>query len=317
MKLHKVICFLLSCSIIILSGCSLLPGIQSRAEMLTSEVADEDKANLKTTQDVLNCFSKKDIKALKALLCPKTQRLTDTDHQILAAFKFFDGEVTFFNKDVTGNQEDDTEYGKKVLLTRGWNIEDVLTTVGKKYSIYIHTYNICDADKSREGITDITVTSGVKNLKIGYSWPLYDSDGNDLSYKLVDAFSDHSMNGIKSMLCPKSSKMADIETQIEDGLNFFKGNATEGVVKGNSLLYDGDHDYHTTVSDDETVKNGKPTRTSITVINENIETDANKTYKIEFHANILYTGDETRKGITQIIIIDGEGKRIVIGERLD
>ena len=65
------------------------------------------------------------------------------------------------------------------------------------------------------------------------------------------------------------------------------------------------------------MKNGKPTRTSITVINENIETDANKTYKIEFHANLLYIGDETRKGITQIIITDGEGKKIVIGERLD
>jgi hypothetical protein len=141
--------------------------------------------------------------------------------------------------------------------------------------------------------------------------------GRDMSYKLITAFSDHDMNGIKSMLCAKTFEMADIDTQIQDGLSFFKGKATMGAVKGNSSLYDGKNDYQTTVSDDETVKNGEPTRTSITVMNVNIETDANKIYKIKFYANLLYTGDETRKGITQIIITDGDGRKQVIGERLD
>jgi hypothetical protein len=108
------------------------------------------------------------------LLCPKTHDLTDTDQQILAAFKLFDGKVTSFNKDLLGYEGDDTEYGIKILLDRDWDIKDIVTDVGNKYTIQIHTYNICDADKSRVGITDITITSSDgTNLQIGYGWPFY------------------------------------------------------------------------------------------------------------------------------------------------
>jgi len=304
--------------IVMLSGCSLSPGIQTRLNMLNSETYNADNENLQTTQDVLNCFSEKNEKALNALLSPKTQELADTDQQILAAFKLFEGKVTSFNKDLSGYEGSDIENGEKILLDREWNIKDIVTDVGNKYTIQIHTYNICDADKSRVGITDFTIkSSDGTNLHVGYGWPFHYNDGRDMSYKLITAFSSHDKNGIKSMLCAKIFVMANIDTQIQDGLSFFEGKATMGAVKGNSSLFDGKNDYHTTVSDSETVKNGEPTRTSITVTNVNIQTDVNKIYKIEFYANLLYTSDETRKGITQIIITDGNGRKQVIGERLN
>lgn len=303
--------------IISLSACSLLPEFQTRLDMLTSETNNADKENLKTTQNVLDCFSKKDAKALKALLCPKTQELKDTDQQILEAFRLFHGKVISFNKDLSGNQTDDIEYGKRTSLERDWGTEDIVTDENNKYTIQIHTYNICDVDKSRVGITDITISSKGSNFQIGYRWPFYNNEGQDLSYKLITAFSDRDIKGIKSMLCAKTSEMADIDTQIQDGLGFFEGKAIMGAVKGNSALYDGDNDYDITVNDHEIVKNGKPTRTSLNVIIVNIKTDANKIYKMEFYANLLYTDDKAYKGITQINITDDGGKKKVIGMRFD
>ncbi len=316
--MKKVICAILSCAMVMLSsGCSFFD-IPTRGKMLDSEVTNMKKSNLEITKDVLNCFSGKDAKALKTLLCEKTQGLTDIHEQILAGFDLFKGKVTSFNEYVSGYEGDSTENGRKTLLERSWNVEDIVTDVGGVYKISINAYITNEDDKKKEGISQITITcSDGKKLEIGYKWPSYYSEGRDMSCKVIKAFSENDMDGLKSMLCAKTLGKVDIDAQIRAGLSFFEGKATKGKVEGEYTVYDGNHDYHTSVSDDEIVKNNKPTRTSITVLNENIETDASKIYKIEFYAYLLCIDDETCKGISQIIITGDDGRKHVIGERLD
>lgn len=318
-KILKFICAILSCvMVMLLPGCSSFGRIPTRVKMLDSEVSNMERSNLEITKDVLNCFSQKDSKSLKALLCAKTQGLTDIDEQILVGFDLFKGRVTSFNEDVLGYEGKSSESGKSTLLERYWNIKDIVTDAGGSYEILINTYIIYEKDKNRVGISQITITSsdGTK-LKIGYEWPSYYNEGRDMSNKVIKALSEKDIDGLKSIICAKTLEIVDIDAQIQEGLSFFEGKATRGKVKGKNIVYDGKHDYRTSVSEDEIVKNNKPTRTSITVFNQNIETDANKIYKIDFNAYILYTGDESRKGISQIILTSDDGRKQVIGERLD
>lgn len=319
MKTLRVICAILSCAMVmLLLGCSSFERIPTRVEMLDSEVPNMERSNLEITKDVLNCFSEKDSKSLKALLCEKTQGLTDIDEQILSSFDLFKGKVTSFNENLSGYEGESRKSGKSTLLERYWNVKDIATDTGGIYEIFINAYIIYENDKNRVGISQITITSsdGTK-LKIGYKWPSYYNEGRDMSNKVIKAFSEKDMDGLKSMFCAKTLEIVDIDSQIKEGLSFFQGKATMGKVKGKNIVYDGNHDYHTSVSEDEIVKNNKPTRTSITVLNENIETDSSKIYKIEFYADLLCTDDESHKGISQIIITSDDGRKQVIGERLN
>jgi len=54
------------------------------------------------------------------------------------------------------------------------------------------------------------------------------------------------------------------------------------------------------------VKNNKPTRTSITVFNQDIETDANKIYKIEFYAYHGTTLDAAASIVEERLFKPGE-----------
>lgn len=319
MKILKFICAILSCAMVmLLPGCSSFDRVATRVNMLDSEVPNMERSNLEITKYVLNCFSEKDSKSLKALLCAKTQGLTDIDEQILAGFDLFKGRVTSFNEDLLGYEVESSESGKSTLLKRSWNVKNIVTDAGGSYEIFINTYIIWENDKNRVGISQITITSsdGTK-LQIGYEWPSYYNEGRDMSNKVIKALSEKDIAGLKSVMCAKTLEIVDIDAQIQEGLSFFEGKATMGKVKGENIVYDGNHDYRTSVSEDEIVKNNKPTRTSITVFNQNIETDASKIYKIEFYAYLLYTDDESRKGISQIILTSDDGRKQVIGERLD
>ncbi len=319
MKILKVICVILSCAMsMFLPGCGFFDRIKTSIKTAESEFAKMKNTNLEITKDVLKCFSEKDTKSLKALLCAKTQGMTDIDEQILAGFNLFKGRVTSFNEDLLGYEGDSTEKGIKIRLERSWNVEDIVTDAGENYEIFIHTYIIYDNDKNREGISQITITSsGGTELEIGYKWPSYFNEGRDMSYDIIEAFSEKKMDVIKSMFCAKTLKIVDIDEQIQAGLSFFEGKANMGKDKRNNMGYYRNNDYYIYVRDAEMVKNHKPIQTSITVLNENIETNAGKLYKIEFYAQLLNIGDETCKGISQIIIISDDGKKHIIGKRLD
>ncbi|MFT4145110.1 MAG: DUF5104 domain-containing protein [Mobilitalea sp.] len=316
MKISKSIYIILICSIFLfLQGCSFL---QYRLNLLELEVNRAKKYQLELTNNVLNCFNEKDTDTLKTLLCSKTQGLTDIDEQIQTCFDLFKGKVISFDDNLMGYEGESIESGHTTRLERAWNVKDIVTDEDKKYEIYIYTYVINENDKDKEGISDITVTcSDGTEYKIGYRWPSYYTEGSELSYKVITAFGENDIAGLKFLFCNRTLDIADINEQIQTGIDFFDGKATMGMVDNESIVYDGDHDYTTTVSDEEIVKNNEPTRTSISVFNENIETDSGKIYSLEFYATLLSSDDNSVEGISQITITDEAGTKQVIGERIN
>ncbi len=316
MKIPKLIYIILVCSVFLfLQGCSF---IQYRLNLLELEVNRAKKYQLDLTNDVLNCFNEKDTDALKSLLCAKTQGLSDIDNQIQACFDLFKGKVISFDDNLMGYEGESVESGHTTRLERSWNVKDIVTDEDKEYEIYLYTYVINENDKDKVGISDLTVTcSDGTEYKIGYRWPSYYPEGSELSHRVIAAFSENDFTGLKSMFCNKTLDITDINEQLQTAIEFFDGKATIGMVDGESKVYDRDHDYTTTVNDEEIVKNNEAIRTTICVFNENIETDAGRIYSLEFYANLLFSEDKASEGISQIIIIDENGMQQVIGEKID
>lgn len=323
MRFLKVVCVMISCVMMatLLSGCGASPFISERLKQLNSKTLNEKQSNLHISKDVLNCLSENDKQGLKTLLCLKTQGLTDIDKQILSGFDFFKGRVVSFNeKDLSGYEGESIDGGKTTFLERSWRIQEIKTDEGATYEIDMNAYIICDDDKDREGISQITIISGDgTELKIGYQWPMHYDEGRDLSIEVVKNFDKKDADGLKAMLCTKTQETEEIDRQIQSGLDFFEGRATfgkVGTVNGQDL-YDGGHDWHAFVNDKENVENGQPTRTSIAVRVENIETDTKKIYSLKFYAYLLCREDKAIEGISQIIIENNDGRELVIGKRID
>jgi hypothetical protein len=127
------------------------------------------------------------------------------------------------------------------------------------------------------------------------------------------------MDALKETLCSITLENDDIDLQIQNAFDFFNGEAILGKAywSNGEEYYDGDYDFHTTVKDDEIVENHEPIRTYLTVLNENIMTDADEIYTMKFYAYYLYTENEDYEWISQIEIISDDGEKIIIGEKLD
>ena len=315
-KMTLAICF--SLLLWLLSGCGSSL-ITSRLNQLNKETALAKESQLETSEQVLSCFSEKDIEGLKSLLCARTQNLIDIDEQITAAFDLFDGNVIAFDDHFLGYEGKSTEYGKTTNLERSWSINDIETDKNENYEIYINIYNIYENDKTREGITKITLTKDDDTeLVIGYKWPSYYNDGRDLSSKVIAALSDNDLTSLKKQFCEKSLAALDIDEQLESALIFFEGNAIRGRIEGpDSRFYDGKYDYHTFVSDNEVIENYEPISTSISVRCENIMTDSDEIYEVVYYAYLLCRDNETIEGISQMIISRADGTQYIIGEKVE
>lgn len=314
-KMHIILALVMVMAL--LSGCNI---VSSRLRQLNEETASTSKSNLETSNSLLDCFSQNDVEGLKALLCVKTQALSDIDEQIQKCFEFFGGTVDSFGDIKSGYEGKSTSYGKTTLHERSWSIHDIANSNGETYEIYISAWIICEEDANREGIAKIVLTrnSDGEELEIGYKWPRHYNDGRDLSVKVVNAFSEHDVNGLTSLLCAKALEIENIDEQIQAAIAFFEGIATKGKIgtRDGRDLYDGNHDYHTSVSDYEIVENYEPVHTSIAVFIENIETDADQVYTIEYYSFLLDADDDS-EGISQIIITNNDGDERIIGKKIE
>lgn len=347
MKISRVVSVVavLFCVLILQTGCSLFDCVPNKKELSekAGEVAEKakeeitikavenlngflrsfhDKGVIGLTEEelsevIVSCFSESNTDILKNMFCVKTQKLSDIDEQILEGFDFFEGKVISFDDKVLAYEGSHVENGKKTFLERGWPVKKIKTDAGRTYELYIRVYFIYEQDKNREGISQISITrEDGKELEIGYIWPDHYNEGSDMSRKIVGMFDDGDKAGLETLFCAKSLETADISQQIQEALDFYQGVAIAGKVDDSNTLYDGKHDYHTSVSDDEVVKNHKPISTTIATHISNIETNAGKTYEMDFYAYILCVDDETLKGISQIIITDDNGNKRIIGERI-
>lgn len=188
MKSIKVICAILSFVLIeLLTSCGSLPSQSERLMLLNSNTATEKVENLQMSQDVIKSINGKDTQGLKALFCLKTQELTDIDDQILACFDFIKGAVTSFDeKNITGYEGETIKDGEISYLERSWRIKDIVTDEKETYEIYINQFRICENDKRREGISQITITnSDNTEMVVGYRWPNYDNKGREMSAEII------------------------------------------------------------------------------------------------------------------------------------
>lgn len=323
MKKLRLLCAISCCAMLVfLQGCSFSSLISERLKLLEKVTIREEKENLQTSKDVLDCFSNDDAQSLRSLLCLKTQGLSDIDEQISAGFDFFKGKViSFDDKDMSGSEDRSIEYGETTFLERAWSIKNIKTDATDEiFEFIIRDFYICEDDKEREGIAQITIKGRPGHeLVIGYRWPSYDSEGRDMSLQIIKLFDAKDMDGLKAMLCATTLGIADIDKQIQEGFDFYKGKSIDDIVgKDNGHnIHDGRLDWHASVSDDETISNGRPTSTSIDAQIDNIITDTGEHYKITFYANLLNKSDENSVGISQIIITSDDGCEQIIGERLE
>ena len=342
-KILRILSVLLFCVMVLFTGCSLFDSIPTKKELTEKavKVADDakkniagtaveklnsffdefhDKGELNITEEelskiIVNCFSDKDTNTLKKAFCQKTQELSDVDEQIRKGFDLFTGKVISYDIEM-GYEGYNVEYGKTTFLERSWTIKEIKTDANRSYELYLSVY-FTDNDKKKVGISQISITDDHDNkYEIGYKWPSYYNVGSDLSIKIVNMLDDRDKAGLKALLCKKTLQAADIDKQIEEAFDFYKGIAIAGKVNDKDIIYDGRHDYHADVSDDEVVINNKPVSTYIETHVSNIETSAGKTYEMDFYAYLLCENDEARKGISQIIITSNKGEKHIIGEQI-
>lgn len=316
-----VLFFLVLCFILLsLSSCQFIGNSIGRLVAPLSEFIpirkQANEAKLDISQKIVDYFNKKDLDGLKEIFCQKTQGISDIREQIQAAFEFINGNIVSYNHTLEAAGEGQSrEKGETVKFDNGWIINDIRTDTDKVYKIFVHMF-LLDTDKNREGVSYLCITDsdGMECL-IGYQWTTYDYEGSTLAHQAIQAISDKNLDALKSLLCAKALENNDIENQIQAGFQFFEGKATFGEVKNKPGVFDGNHDFHAVVTDEEIIENHEPVRTYISVFCENIETDINKTYQLDLYAYLLYADDKAYEGISQIILRYGADE-CVIGENI-
>lgn len=313
-RLKKAICIVLSCLMIMLmSGCGAISKVIKRA--LDSS---KQPTNLEISQNILDCFDNEDVQGLKELLCPKTQGMEDIDKQIREGFDFLDGKVVSFDENVSNDESESVDHGTTEKLSHTLHIEDITTDTGGTYKLYVSINLIYIEDEDREGITVITIVNKDNNttFQIGYTWPDHHTEGRKISTEIVEALGEGDLEALKYTLCEETSEIPDIDEQIQAAFDFFEGEALIGEVEGGPYKYDGNHDFKTTVSDDEVIKRYEPVSTSVYVYCTNIETNADRVYELEFYAYLLCDEHEEYEGVSQITICDEHGNKVIIGDKI-
>ena len=300
----------------VVQGCGLLP---SRMEILNALASEEQKENLETSKNLLNCFSNKNAESLKELLCKRTQDLVDIDMQILAGFDFFSGRVVSFDENQLSSTESSSEEnGKITRLERAWSIHDITTDTGDIYEIYVHKYYVWLDDNSREGISQVSISGSGEKLTIGCKWPNYDNKGRDMAGIIVKSLNENDIVGLKGLLCAQTLGIDDIDKQIQEAFDFMEDKVIDNRVKdifGQEYI-DGSRDWRWSVSDRVTIANGEPTSIFIDVDIYRIKMDNGNEYEIKLYACLLNMDNTVYEGISQIIITNNRGEERIIGERI-
>ena len=171
MKKFKLLFVLLICfTVILISGCVGSPFTNSRTEMLDELTGSAAEQNLKTSQDVIQCFNDDDAASLKSLLSMNKQGIENIDQQIITGLDFINGKVVSFDEEnLTSYEGQSNEPGEITELERSWTICDIKTDLNETYEVYIFKYYICKEEVEREGISWIIITdSAGQEVTIGY-----------------------------------------------------------------------------------------------------------------------------------------------------
>lgn len=131
-------------------------------------------------------------------------------------------------------------------------------------------------------------------------------NGESLSYqtklvnKVIDCFSSENSEELKMLFCKDVQNSPDFDVHLREAMSFFEGE----VVTYNE---------HISVGDGISYEGGIITEKHIVPVIFDIETDAEKTYKITFFAYEIYAQNENYVGITNIVIRDDKDNTYQLG----
>ena len=108
---------------------------------------------------------------------------------------------------------------------------------------------------------------------------------------------------LKKMFCNKTLANENIDEQIQEAIDFFKGKIISYDLNIGSC--------------GESFKDGKREYLTLSPYIENIETDKNIKYKIRFYTYIVCAEDSDKVGLSKISVESDSGEECIIGEYIE
>ena len=129
----------------LMTGCSKLSFISS------------DKEGYEMSKDLIGYLENDDAEGIKSMLCDITKSSPDTDEEIVAALKFFDGKVTSRDREQIGAEES-VRNGETVYLFLSSYVGGIETDKNKTYEIKFYSLVVCAENPNIVGISEIIIT---------------------------------------------------------------------------------------------------------------------------------------------------------------
>lgn len=108
---------------------------------------------------------------------------------------------------------------------------------------------------------------------------------------------------LKKLFCNKVKCSTEIDSQIQDAINFFEGKAVSYDIS--------------TDAGESSYRNGKVDYMNVQPQITDIVTDANKKYNIIFYMYIVCLDDQDKVGVSKICIKSDSGEELIIGSWIE
>lgn len=297
-----------------LTGCELF----NRNNGIASVRAKAREESLKTAQALIDCLSNPDTCNLFELLCYKTQMIPSVSQEIEEGISFVKGKIVSYKISQNINGESyGIDRGKIDEYSFQHSIKGIRTDKAKEYSLDYRMFYL-NPDKERVGVTDILIVDreNGEEYQIGYPWNSnYYYETSLLAREIIEAFGYGSLSALEDTFAAEALQRDGIGNRLEAALALFKGRPTFGFKtdRFGHETYDGKHDFHhQSLKDEVKIDNYRPTVIYIEAVTANIETDAGKTYSLEWSAYLLNEEDGSNVGVVKLTLTDGE-ERVEIG----
>ncbi len=125
--------------------------------------------------------------------------------------------------------------------------------------------------------------------------------GYELALEVLRCLDEEDTESLKSLFCEEIQNTHNLDEEIKEAMEYYDGKTVE---YSNIQIGGGD-----------SMRDGKIVKLGVVPVVRNIETDAQRKYKIAIHSYLIYEEKQNLVGITYINIIDEDsGVKFQIGE---
>lgn len=121
--------------------------------------------------------------------------------------------------------------------------------------------------------------------------------------KIINYLENGDNEGLKKMFCNKTLANENIDKQIQEAIDLFKGKIISYDIKSGACS--------------ESFREGKRDYLFISPSIKNIVTDKNNKYQIKFYTYIVCAEDSDKEGISEISIESDSGEECIIGQYIE